>query len=65
MWLMENGTPEQHELVRNFFGQGDEQHPDAIVAAVTSSDALDYTRREADIAAKRAADVFAGLPESL
>ncbi|WP_073218893.1 octaprenyl diphosphate synthase [Massilia sp. CF038] len=65
IWLMENGTPEQRELVRNCIEQGDEQHFDAILAAVTSSGALDYTRREAETAARRAADAVAGLPESI
>ena len=41
IYLMENGTPEQRELVRSCIEQGDEQHFDAILAAVTSSGALD------------------------
>ena len=65
IYLMENGTPEQRELVRDCIEQGDEQHFDAILAAITSSGALDYTRREAEVAAKRAADAIAGLPESV
>jgi len=65
IWLMENGTPEQRELVSNCIEQGDEQHFDAILAAVTSSGALAYTRREAETAARRAADAVAGLPESI
>jgi octaprenyl-diphosphate synthase len=65
IWLMENGTPEQRELVRNCIEQGDEQHFEAILAAVTNSGALDYTRREAEVAARRAADAVAGLPESV
>ena len=64
IWLMENGTPEQRELVRSCIEQGDEQHFDAILAAITNSGALDYTRRQAEIAAKRAADAVAGLPDS-
>jgi octaprenyl-diphosphate synthase len=64
IYLMENGTPEQRELVRACIEQGDEQHFEVILAAITSSGALDYTRREAEIAAKRAADAVADLPES-
>lgn len=64
IYLMENGTLEQRALVRSCIEQGDEQHFDAILAAVTSSGALDYTRREAEIAARRAADAVAGLPDS-
>ena len=59
-----NGTPEQRELVRACIEQGDEQHFDAVLAAITSSGALDYTRREAQIAAQRAADAIASLPDS-
>ena len=61
---MENGTPEQRQLVRTCIEQGDEQHFDAVLAAVTSSGALDFTRRQAEIAAERAAEAIAGLPES-
>jgi octaprenyl-diphosphate synthase len=64
IYLMENGTEEQRELVRNCIEQGDEQHFDAILAAITSSGALDYTRRAAETAAQRAADAIAGLPGS-
>ena len=64
IYLMENGTPEQRELVRSCIEQGDEQHFDAILAAVTSSGALDYTRGQAEIAGQRAANAIAGWPDS-
>lgn len=64
IYLMENGTPEQRQLVRTCIEHGDEQHFDAVLAAVTSSGALDFTRRQAEIAAARAAEAIAGLPES-
>jgi len=64
IYLMEHGTPEQRELVRSCIEQGDEQHFDAVLAAVTSSGALDYTRREAETAARRAAESIADLPDS-
>jgi octaprenyl-diphosphate synthase len=64
IYLMENGTPEQRALVRSCIEQGDEQHFDAILEAVTTSGALDFTRREAETAAKRAAAAVAGLPDS-
>ena len=64
IYLMENGSPEQRELVRACIEQGDEQHFDAILTAVTSSGALDYTRREAELAAQRAVDAIASLPDS-
>ncbi|WP_227496568.1 octaprenyl diphosphate synthase [Massilia litorea] len=65
IYLMEHGSPEQRELVRTCIEQGDEQHFDAVLSAVTSSGALDYTRREAETAARRAAESIADLPESI
>jgi octaprenyl-diphosphate synthase len=64
IYLMEHGTPEQRELVRSCIENGDEQHFEAILAAVTASGALDFTRREAEAAARRAADAIVDLPES-
>jgi octaprenyl-diphosphate synthase len=65
IWLMENGTPEQRQLVRSCIEHGDEAQFDAVLAAVTSSGALDYTRAQAEAAARRAAEAISGLPESL
>lgn len=65
IWLMENGTPEQRQLVRSCIEHGDEEQFDAVLAAVTSSGALDYTRAQAEAAARRAAEAISGLPESL
>lgn len=65
IWLMENGTPEQRQLVRDCIEAGDEQHFDAILTAVTSSGALAYTRNAAQVAADRASAAIAGLPESV
>jgi octaprenyl-diphosphate synthase len=65
IYLMEHGTSDQRELVRTCIEQGDEQHFDAVLAAVTSSGALDYTRREAETAARRAAESIADLPDSI
>ena len=64
IYLMDNGTPQQRDLVRNCIEQGDEQHFAAILAAITTSGALDYTRRAAGVAANRAASAISGLPES-
>jgi octaprenyl-diphosphate synthase len=61
---MEHGTAEQRQLVRTCIEQGDEQHFDAVLAAVTTSGALDFTRREAELAAARASAAIANLPES-
>jgi len=65
IWLMENGTPEQRQLVRSCIEHGDEEQFDAVLAAVTSSGALDYTRTQAEAAARRAAEAISGLPDSI
>ncbi|MFT5533646.1 MAG: octaprenyl-diphosphate synthase [Burkholderiaceae bacterium] len=62
--LMHNGSAEQRALVRSCIEQGDEQHFDAILAAISSSGALDYTRSEAEKAAARASQAIAGLSDS-
>jgi octaprenyl-diphosphate synthase len=64
IYVMENGTPEQRELIRTCIEQGDETHFDAVLAAVTNSGALDYTRRAAEAAASRAQAAIADLPDS-
>jgi octaprenyl-diphosphate synthase len=65
IYLMEHGTTEQRELVRNCIETGDESQFDAVLSAITQSGALDYTRREAEVAAQRAADAIADLPDSV
>ncbi|SFV10870.1 octaprenyl diphosphate synthase [Pseudoduganella namucuonensis] len=65
IWLMMHGTEEQRQLVRSCIENGDEQHFDTILAAITGSGALDYTRRAAEVAARRATDAIADLPDSV
>lgn len=64
IYLMEHGTAEQRELVRSCIENGDEQHFDQILAAITTSGALDYTRQEAQKAARRATEAVLSLPDS-
>jgi octaprenyl-diphosphate synthase len=64
IYLMQNGAPEQRKLVRACIESGDEKHFDDILAAITSSGALDYTKRKAEQAARRAAESTAALPSS-
>ncbi|MBB3223590.1 octaprenyl-diphosphate synthase [Massilia umbonata] len=64
IYLMEHGTEEQRQLVRSCIETGDEQHFDAVLAAITSSGALDYTRRAAEVQADRATAALATMPES-
>jgi octaprenyl-diphosphate synthase len=65
IYLMQSGTPEQRQLVRACIENGDEQHFDEILAAITGSGALDYTRRAAQSAKQRAIDSIAAIPGSV
>ncbi|MGV7208774.1 octaprenyl diphosphate synthase [Oxalobacteraceae bacterium A2-2] len=65
IYLMENGTEEQRQLVRQCIEQGDEQHFDTILAAITTSGALDYTRRQAVEQSERAIAAITDLPDSV
>jgi octaprenyl-diphosphate synthase len=65
IWLMEHGTEEQRQLVRSCIEHGDEAQFEAVLAAVSSSGALAYTRQQAEQAARRAAEAIAGLPDSV
>lgn len=64
IYLMKHGTPAQRELVRSCIENGDEQHFNDILAAITASGALEYTRQEATKAARRAAEAIGTLPDS-
>ncbi|HVK94214.1 MAG TPA: octaprenyl diphosphate synthase [Noviherbaspirillum sp.] len=64
IYLMQHGTSEQRQLVRTCIEKGDEQHFDAILSAITRSGALEYTKKEAEKAAKDAADSLIALPDS-
>jgi octaprenyl-diphosphate synthase len=62
IYLMQHGTPEQRELVRTCIETGDEQHFDSVLAAVTESGALQYTREKATLAADVARATIVSLP---
>lgn len=64
IWVMQNGSAEQRQLVRACIETGDEQHFDDILTAITSSGALDYTRRAAERAAQQASLAISSLPVS-
>jgi len=64
IYLMKNGTSEQRALVRACIEQGDEQRFDAVLNAIISSGALEYTKHEAEKAARRAAESIMHLPHS-
>jgi len=65
IYLMEHGAPEQCELVRACIEHGDEEYFDDILAAITTSGALDYTKRKAEKAARHAATSITGLSDSV
>lgn len=64
IYLMENGTPAQRDLVRSCIETGDEQHFAEILSLITRSGALEYTRQQAVAAATVARGALALLPES-
>lgn len=64
IYLMRHGTEQQRELVRACITNGDEQHFDEILSAITTSGALDYTKQEAEKAAARAANAIASFEDS-
>ncbi|AZP14564.1 octaprenyl diphosphate synthase [Undibacterium parvum] len=64
IYLMKHGTDEQRNLVRACIEQGDESKFEAILAAITNSGALNYTKEEASKAALRATNSIASLAES-
>ncbi len=62
IYLMQHGTPEQRELVRTCIENGDEQHFDAMLEAVTTSGALQYTRQQGRSKRRKAQAAIASLP---
>jgi len=63
--LMQHGSDAQREMVRTCIENGDEEHFDAILAAITQSGALDYTRQQAERCAANAAQAIAGLRDGV
>lgn len=64
IYLLRHGPPAQQALVRDCIQQGDESRFAEILAAVTGSGALDYTRNAAETAARRAVDAISGWRDS-
>jgi octaprenyl-diphosphate synthase len=62
IYLMQHGTLEQRQLVRACIENGDEQHFNEILSAITGSGALDYTKEEAVKAARCAENSIASMP---
>jgi octaprenyl-diphosphate synthase len=64
IYLMQNGTAEQRELVRTCIENGDSSKFDQILAAITNSGALDFTHQQAVDASTKAIAALAHLPGS-
>ncbi len=62
IYLMQHGTAQQRDLVRECISTGDEAHFDEVLAAITTSGALQYTREQAARARDRAKASLASLP---
>jgi octaprenyl-diphosphate synthase len=63
IYLLQHGTTQERELVRNCIEHGDEEHFDDILNAITGSGALEYTRLKAEQASQRAISCLDRLPE--
>jgi octaprenyl-diphosphate synthase len=64
IYLIQHGSAQQRDLVRACIANGDEAHFDEVLAAITHSGALDYTRSFAEAARDRAKTSIAGFPDS-
>jgi octaprenyl-diphosphate synthase len=65
LYVMQHGSPEQAALVRRAIEEGSAAEFAAILAAIQSTGALDYTRECARREAQVAADALACLPHSV
>jgi octaprenyl-diphosphate synthase len=62
IYVMQHGNPQQRALVRACIEQGDAAVFSEVLAAITESGALDYTKQAAERAAQRAAASISSLP---
>ena len=62
--VLEKGTPEQAQLIRDAIETGDADF-EAVAEAIKSTDALQYTRQVAEQEAKLAEEAIADFPESI
>lgn len=61
---MEVGTKEQREALRTIIENGGREHIDTVMAAIESTDAIEYTSRLAKEEAEKAKQALAALPET-
>jgi octaprenyl-diphosphate synthase len=62
IYLLQHGSEQQRQLVRNCIANGDELHFDEILSAITQSGALEYTRKKAEAASQRASAAIKDVP---
>ncbi|WP_197485976.1 polyprenyl synthetase family protein, partial [Oleiphilus sp. HI0061] len=65
IYTMKNGSEEERVLIRKAIRNGDASQLDAICIAVQNSGALDYTKKQADLAYQKACDCLGILPGSV
>lgn len=65
IYLLQHGTTQERELVRNSIEHGDEEHFEDILNAITGSGALEYTIMKAEQASQRAIQSLDNLPEGV
>jgi len=61
---MQVGTPEQAQALREVIEKGGREHIDTVMAAIESTDAIEYTSRLAEEEADKAKAALTKLPES-
>ncbi len=64
IYLLQRGSDEQQQLVREVIEAGDRERLPEVVAAIADSPALRYTQTQAEQAAERAISALAPLPQS-
>ena len=64
IYLMQNGTEYQRQLVRECIENGETGKFDEILEAITTSGALDYSRRQAEQACSQAIQAIGRMPDN-
>jgi octaprenyl-diphosphate synthase len=64
IYSMRKGTPEQAQIIRTAIEQGGRQHTEAVMAAIESTQAIDYTASAARQEADKAIEAISEIPNS-
>lgn len=65
IYSMRQGTPEQVQTIRTAIEHGGREHTEAVMAAIESTQAIDYTAKAARIEADKATAALADIPNSI